>query len=476
MSIKFKLMLTIDGLIAITLLMFGFLIYTSEKQLLLKQVSINHQTIVDSLLEVANESLLSEDDLMLISYTLGLKKNINELEFAYVKSDKTILAHTDKKLIRSRPQNLNRDVKNILLYKKKITANSKNYEAVAGFSELTIEKKIYQTLDSLLLRIFKISLIVLSIATLLVLWLSYILTMPIKKLGNALKKVGEGNLDCFLKDDSRKDEIGVLNRGFNKMILQLKELDEMKKDFVSSVTHELKSPLSAIESYLNIMLYDIKQSLANQTSLTLKLSKFIENINFVKQNSSRLLNFITALLDTSKIEKGKFEINKTKTAIAPLIKDVLNLFAEKAKTLNIELAEDFSNQKIPDIFIDAERIRQVLINLISNAINYTCAKGKVMVKTSIDSDNFLKVCVKDTGAGIPKDHLNKIFDKFSQIKSSRSLARDHKGTGLGLYITKTIIEAHGGFIYAESAKQKGSQFIFKLPINLGDNNDPTTPL
>ncbi|MCK5582734.1 MAG: ATP-binding protein, partial [Elusimicrobiales bacterium] len=114
--------------------------------------------------------------------------------------------------------------------------------------------------------------------------------------------------------------------------------------------------------------------------------------------------------------------------------------------------------------MDEERIRQVLINLVSNALKYTPEEGRVTISAKIVSDDFVEISVRDTGVGITQEYLKTIFDKFSQGKNKWISPAAGKGTGLGLYIAKTIIEAHNGFMYAESEEEKGSRFAFKLPL------------
>ncbi|MCK5582612.1 MAG: hypothetical protein KAI33_02420, partial [Elusimicrobiales bacterium] len=145
MSIKYKLILTLNGFVTAVLLIFSFLIYTSEKALLLKQVETNYQNISNSLSTVAEESILSEDDLMLISYTLGLKKSVPELEFALVKNQDIILAHTDKKLIHTKYKKPMPHSKDFFIYKTKKAADNKEYDTIAAFSKSKTKKNIYHS-------------------------------------------------------------------------------------------------------------------------------------------------------------------------------------------------------------------------------------------------------------------------------------------------------------------------------------------
>lgn len=481
MSIKFKLMLAIDLLVLVAVLMFGSILYTSEKTILQRQILSNRENVLQSLANVTTESLLSDDSALLISYTADLKRIVKELEVAYVTEGRLILAHTDKKLaprqlplsysgqrvrtisdkllVRSKLRAA--EGKNISFSKKRVIVNGRAYDVAVGYSDLKVRANIQATLESVLVRIVRAGLSVILAATLLALWFSGLMIKPIRKLIRAFAITGEGDLTYRLKDTGRRDEIGVLNRDFNKMVDKLKELDQLKKDFVSSVTHELKSPIGAIESYLDLMSYEISRSVKDPGSWPAKLPRFLENISFIKQNSNRLLRFIADLLDAARIEKGKFEILKKPAPIEPIIQDAVKLFQERAKASGIELSFA-ATEKLPQLHLDAERISQVLVNLISNALKFTPKGGKVTIRAE-RSGPLVRVSVEDTGIGIPKADLGKLFTKFYQVPGGRNNVVGPKGTGLGLYIVKSIVEAHGGRTFVESSG-KGSRFNLELPV------------
>lgn len=482
MSIKFKLMLAIDLLVLVAVLMFGSILYTSEKTILQRQIRSNRENVLQSLANVTTESLLSDDSALLISYTADLKRIIKELEVAYVTEGRLILAHTDQKLaprqlplsysgqrvrtisdkllVRSKLRAA--EGKNISFSKKRVVVNGRAYDVAVGYSDLKVRANIQATLEAVLVRIVRAGLSVILAATLLALWFSGLMIKPIRKLIKAFAITGEGDLTYRLKDTGRRDEIGVLNRDFNKMVEKLKELDQLKKDFVSSVTHELKSPIGAIESYLDLMAYEVARSAKDPGSWPAKLPRFLENISFIKQNSNRLLRFIADLLDAARIEKGKFEILKKPAQIEPIIQDAVKLFQERARASGIELSFAAPAEKLPQLHLDAERISQVLVNLISNALKFTPKGGKVTVTTE-RSGPLLRVSVEDTGIGIPKADLGKLFTKFYQVPGGRNNVVGPKGTGLGLYIVKSIVEAHGGKTFVESSG-KGSRFNLELPV------------
>ncbi|OIN99332.1 MAG: hypothetical protein AUJ51_12970 [Elusimicrobia bacterium CG1_02_56_21] len=501
MNIKFKLMLAIDLLILLTVGMFGGIIYTSEKAILQHQALSDRESVLQSLSKVTMESLLSEDPELLISYTADLKRIITNLDTAYVSDGKKILAHTDPSLaprqlplsysgrrIRTTADKLmvktdvtETDRKGISFSKKNITVNSRSYTVAVGFSDLKVRDEIETALNSSIVRILKAAALVFLAATLLAIWLSVRMTSPIKKLVKAFVITGEGRLDYKLKANGRRDEIGTLNKEFNRMVDKLRELDQMKKDFVSSVTHELKSPVGAIESYLDLMSYELSRSVKDPESCAAKLPRFQENIAFIKQNSQRLLRFITDLLDAARIEKGKFEIVKKRARIEPVIQDAIKLFLERAKASGIELKFPEQKAKLPEAYFDSEQISQVLINLVSNALKFTPKGGVVTVTASIvpqaalqqpetetpepvrSGGMALRVSVADTGIGIPQTDIDKVFEKFYQVPGGRSQAAGPKGTGLGLYIVKSIVEAHGGRIFAENLKP-GTRFSIELPV------------
>ncbi|MEK7722397.1 MAG: HAMP domain-containing sensor histidine kinase, partial [Elusimicrobiota bacterium] len=183
------------------------------------------------------------------------------------------------------------------------------------------------------------------------------------------------------------------------------------------------------------------------------------------------------LLDTAKIERGSFDVKKTKLEMAELISQTIRLFSLKADKLGVALKEERTGVPPPALMADGERIKQVLSNLVSNALKYTRPGGRITVSMeTIDGSrlaslsgradaglSYALVCVTDTGAGIPAGDQDRIFGKFEQVKNSGYPVKGAKGVGLGLYIAKSIVLAHDGIIWVESAEGKGSRFYFALP-------------
>ncbi|MDT8287137.1 MAG: HAMP domain-containing sensor histidine kinase [Elusimicrobiales bacterium] len=496
MSIRYKLALAINAVLIAALLTFGSIVYNSQKALLQRQYLDSREALLETLVKVTEETMATGDEQFLISYTEGLRHAIPELETAYVSDGTHILAHTDRelsprqlplssggervrafsdKLMVRKPVAPERKA-GILYSRDSVSLKGKRYDVVVGYSGTNVSEKIDRALKEVLLNLLKSGLAVILAATLLAFWVSSRMVRPVRELVAAFAATGEGDLTRVMPDTARKDEIGMLNRGFNLMVSRLRELDELKKDFVSSVTHELKSPLGAIESYLDLMEYEVAQAAKRPDSWAARIPRFLENISFVKQNSGRLLRFITDLLDASKIEKGRFEVSRRPGTIEPVVEAAIRLFDERAKRSGVNLKAELP-PRLPQVLLDEERITQVLTNLISNALKFTPAGGSVVLKAMNVPDantstggrkGALRVTVADTGGGIPEKELKNLFVKFYQAPGSRGRSPGPKGTGLGLYIVKSIVEAHGGRVFAQSSAG-GSMLGFELPLLPGEN-------
>lgn len=230
-----------------------------------------------------------------------------------------------------------------------------------------------------------------------------------------------------------------------------RELDQLKNDFVSLVSHELCTPLVAIKGATDNML---SGSAGEMTPLQK------EYLALTRRNIERLHRLITDLLDISRIEAGVMRVNMQETDLLALINDTARLFREAAAQKGVALSVA-ANAPLPLLRADPDRIIQVVSNLIGNALKFTPSGGSVSI-AAFRQDESVRVDVSDTGAGIPPQDLEKVFDKFYQVERPQGQGRP-KGTGLGLTICKGIIEKHGGRIWVVSELGKGSTFSFTLP-------------
>jgi PAS domain S-box-containing protein len=232
---------------------------------------------------------------------------------------------------------------------------------------------------------------------------------------------------------------------------RLKELDKMKSAFVSNVSHELRTPLTAIKASADNMLDRLIGDLNG---------KQVGYLTRIKSNSDRLARLINDLLDLSTIEAGKIDLRPTNLPLVTLVK-------EAAESLRPVAAEKLINltvmSAVPGViaWADRDKVIQVLMNLIGNALKFTPNRGKVTIAVAKNSAAWMQISVTDTGPGIPAEEVNKVFGRFYQIGQAGT--QKTQGTGLGLAISKALVEMHGGKIWVESEAGKGSTFSFTLP-------------
>jgi len=241
-------------------------------------------------------------------------------------------------------------------------------------------------------------------------------------------------------------EIALRKEELERINAQLMELDRMKSAFVANVAHELKTPLTIIKGNLD----NIDQGFAGEVQPQQK--EILEDVFRVINRLSRLIN---DLLDISKIESGKMELNKENLDIVALAGEIVKTFETLAGAKNIGLVKEFPDKAVT-VNADKDKLTQVFINLLGNAVKFT-DKGSVTVRI-IDMQGEVEVEIEDTGSGVPQDQTDKIFDKFVRV-----IAEKKEGTGLGLPIAKDIVVLHKGRIRMESEIGKGSKFIFILP-------------
>jgi signal transduction histidine kinase len=234
-----------------------------------------------------------------------------------------------------------------------------------------------------------------------------------------------------------------------------KQLEEMKVDFVSMAAHELRTPLTAIRGYASLLQMHYSSHLEEQAK-TLLTRLLISTTN--------LAGLIDNLLSVSRIERNSMIIEAKPIELGLIMKDIYDSFTQQTSTRHQHFTIN-APETLPPVMADPFRIGQVFINLISNAVNYTPEGGTITI-TIDPKDTNLEISVRDTGEGIPADAMPRLFTKFFRV--SGSLEQGSKGTGLGLYITKSIVEMHNGKIWADSTIGKGSTFTFTLPIATKD--------
>ena len=233
-------------------------------------------------------------------------------------------------------------------------------------------------------------------------------------------------------------------------ITQAHELERMRSDFVGMVSHELRTPLTAIRMSVDLL----GEPTLGQLSPTQE--QFVQAI---REESERLLRIVNDLMDLAKIESGKFEVRLAQVSLASFFEHLLVPFIAPAQEAGIRLRIE-PDPQVPTVLADEDRLKQVFVNLISNAMRYTPRGGEIIIGATKAADpGYARFFARDTGAGIPPEFVGRIFQRFS-IRSKDAKA----GTGLGLAIAREIVQAHGGSIDVKSEVGKGSEFSFTIPL------------
>lgn len=287
--------------------------------------------------------------------------------------------------------------------------------------------------------------LVVSFAT--VSFLTYRLTKPLRQMSIATKMYAQG--DFSYKVDVRgHDEISELAQAFNTMGMSLSAIESSRRSFVANVSHELKTPMTTIGGFIDGMLDG-----------TIGEEQYPHYLKLVSDEVKRLSRLVTGMLNLSKIESGDMPINMKKFDISLDIVKTLLTFEKKITDSSIDV-RGLDNLQEMYVYADEDMMRQVIYNLIDNAVKFTPAYGYMEFAVHHDSGRTL-VSIKNSGEGIEREEINKIFERFYKIDKSRSY--DVKGAGLGLYLCKSIVELHGGQIAVESVVGDYTEFAFWIP-------------
>jgi len=259
---------------------------------------------------------------------------------------------------------------------------------------------------------------------------------------------------------TQQKEIQELKQELLRANDDIEKLSKVRSDFVSIISHELRTPLTAIKESVSLVLDGVTGPISDDQK------RFL---NMAKNNIDRLVKLVVDVLDFSKLDSGRITMHKKKMDINKLINDVYIEAKEEVENKNLDFDIELSNDT-ESIWFDPKRIVQALKHLISNAVKFNKEKGKIKISSSkelVDGKEVIKVSIEDTGIGISKEHIPKLFKEYNLLDSS--MTRKHRGLGLGLSICKRIVDYHAGDIWVESEEGKGSKFIFTMPIYKRDN-------
>ncbi len=350
--------------------------------------------------------------------------------------------------------------KNVVAAGKTMQESGQNWGLVAEWPTSEADAVV----SALLLRDAIILIIVLGLIILLSVILALIIVRPIKELEEATARVAQGKFTEGV-NITTGDELQELGESFNDMEMDLKELEQLKDDFVFIAAHELRTPVSAMKGYLTLILDGTTGAISDQTR------GFVQK---VLASNQRLIQLVNDLLEVARSQAGKLTIKVAPIAIAPPIEATLDELRALADERSVAMHYEPSlasaelggvaggaSAPLPQVLADADRIKEVMVNLVGNAIKYMGGAGTITITHDVQGD-LLVTHITDTGLGMSAEAQQKLFQKFYRVQTDKT--KDIVGTGLGLFIVKEIIEKMGGVIAVASEEGKGSTFSFGLKI------------
>ncbi|MDR7433538.1 MAG: ATP-binding protein [Armatimonadota bacterium] len=283
------------------------------------------------------------------------------------------------------------------------------------------------------------------LATILGLLLTRQLTAPLRELATAARRIGRGELRQMVEVYA-DDELGEVAQAFNAMAAALNKQEELRRQLLADIAHELGTPLAVIQGNLEGMLDGVIEPTA-------------ERLASLHTHVGLLARLVKDLRDLSLAQAGQLTLHPERLDLARTIQEIIEVVRPRAEEKGITLVT--SVDTVPPVLVDPHRLAQVLHNLLDNALRHTPPGGTVEI-VARQENKMVRVSVRDTGSGIPPEDLPHVFDRFYRVDRSRSRATG--GTGLGLAVVKHVVEASGGQVFVESKMGQGSTFSFTLPM------------
>ena len=292
-----------------------------------------------------------------------------------------------------------------------------------------------------------IALIFFGISLIISYIISSMISKPIVKISDSAKKLANGDFNVSFSTDSRVQEIKELSNTLDLAKNELSKTDELRRDLMANVGHDLRTPLTMIKAYA-----EMTRDLENQTS-----EKRAENMNIIIEETDRLNVLVSDILDLSKLQSSTYELKIEEFDLDDLIRNIIKRFYILIDSDGYEFI--YNNDKKIMVKADKKRLEQVIYNLLNNAVNYTGEDKKIYINVTEDKKKVL-VEIRDTGKGIDKDEIKYIWNKY--YHNEKKHKRNAFGTGLGLSIVKTILESHNYKYGVKSVKNKGTTFYFEI--------------
>lgn len=472
-------------------------LYWNEKERLHQDFQNERFLLVRSLVRVSHDAIVANDDIFLARYLKELKATVPEIVWAGVHHAGEVVAHTESKWIGKTPtdsETLQAISSNELVELSYLQGSVPILEvcspikagelrigtARVAFSQKAIQERFNSSFRKHTRRIFQIALIAIILGVAASVLLAQTMTARLGKLVSGARTIATGkfNEQIFVKGS---DEIKELATEFNLMAnrldklysqvreqtemlsranLELIKLDSIKKNFFSLVSHELRGPLTTIKGYLTMLLDSAGME---------GWKKQERQIQIVSEETNRMIKMVNDFLDLARIETGMLKIEKKEMHPKMLTEYVVERMEPEAQACGVKLTCQIE-ENLPTFLGDSDRLAQVLINLLTNALKFTPAGGTILLTAKkiergrrAEDVEQIRFTVEDTGKGIAKEYLERIFERYAQIEGKES----RKGLGLGLAFCREVVHLHGGKIWAESdGLGKGATFIILLPTEI----------
>lgn len=308
-------------------------------------------------------------------------------------------------------------------------------------------EKLETTNNAIKLQFLYVFIGAIILASVLSLLLSRSFSRPLVLINNAAKEIAKGNYNNTINLKS-SEEIKDLGETINNLSGQLSRVEKIRREFIANVSHEIRTPLSYLQGYTEILLDGLAESKEEEEKY----------LNIIMEESIRLKIMVNEILQLSQIEEGFAPININSFSMDALIKRTIDKVYSYAAKRNISIKFNNISDDLLLCLADESRIKQVVINLLHNAIKHSYNYGNILINSYVQNDK-IYICIRDFGEGIPPEDLNFIFDRFYTINKSKS----EESTGLGLSIVKSIISSHGSEITVNSVVGEGTEFCFWLP-------------
>jgi len=266
------------------------------------------------------------------------------------------------------------------------------------------------------------------------------------------EKISSFSKDLELQVAKRTEELEQKTKELEQANIELKKLDELRSTFLANMSHELRTPLNSIIGYTDLLLDRVDGDITEEQD---------KSLTKVHNNAKNLLTLINDILDMSRIESGRVELDLRAVDLQDIIQKAVYALEPLINKKRLIIDTDF-DERLPLAYADSDRVRQVVTNLLHNAVKFT-PEGRITLSARpSQAPKFVEVCISDTGMGIKEEDLNNLFDMFRPLDLSAT--RPYGGVGLGLSICKGLVEMQGGNIWVESKYEEGSKFYFTLPV------------